>query len=87
MLAELVRQLTKIKKKHGDIPVLYVYGDLSEMAIAHVTKAQVVYTNIDIHEGLIYMTASEYKESNFISEKVYNAETHKEFKPVIFIME
>lgn len=87
MLVELIKTLTKIKKKHGNIPILYVYDGLSEMTIVNLTHSYLVYTDIDIHSELVSISASEYKNSNFISEKMYDAEIHKEFKPVVIITE
>ncbi len=86
MLNEIIRKLNKIKKKHGDISVLYVYGNASELSLANLSETYLVYTNLDVCEASIYYSASINSE-NFISEKNYDPEKHIEFKPVVLITE
>lgn len=86
MLNDIIKQLNKFKKKHGDIPVLYVYGEATELSVANLSTIYLVYTDLDVvGTSLIY--SSSIKESNFISEKEYNSEKHIKFKPVVLITE
>lgn len=86
MLNELIKKLNKIKKKHGDIPVMYVYGEASELSLANLSEIYLVYTNIDVLGSSIVYSAS-IKEDNFISEKNYEPEKHTEYKPIVLITE
>ena len=86
MLNVLIKKLNKIKKKHGDIPVMYVYSDASELSLANLSEIYLVYTNLDVFGASLVYSAS-IKEGNFISEKNYDPEKHIEFKPVVLITE
>ena len=86
MLNELIKKLNKIKKKHGDIPVMYVYSDASELSLANLSEIYLVYTNLNVIGTSIVYSAS-IKEGNFISEKIYEPEKHNDFKPIVLITE
>lgn len=86
MLNELIKKLNKIKKKHGDIPVMYVYSDASELSLANLSEIYLVYTNLDVFGASLVYSAS-IKEGNFISEKNYEPEKHTEYKPIVLITE
>lgn len=86
MLFEVIKKLNKIKKKHGDIPLVYIYENLSEMTLVSLTEIAVAYTNIDL-VGKDIITSSLIKDENFISEKEYDPSIHVGFSPVVFISE
>lgn len=86
MLFEVIKKLNKIKKKHGDIPLVYMYENLKEMTLVSLTEIAVAYTDIDL-TGKDIISPSLIKEDNFISEKEYDPDIHKGFSPVVFISE
>lgn len=86
MLDDIIKQMTKIKKKHGAIPVLYMYSEASELSLANIKKVCLAYTDLEI-DGSALIYSNQVNDENFISEKEYNAEKHTEFKPVVLISE
>lgn len=86
MLDEIIKQLTKIKKKHGAIPVLYVFSEATEMSIAVLNDVYLAYSDIEFFgSSIVYSSNVNYE--NFINEKEYDAEKHPNFKPVVIITE
>lgn len=85
MLLNLLSEINKAKKKFGDIPVIFVYDDISEMSVQVIDVAKVAYSNLDLeNKTLIY--SHNVSEDNFISVKAFDPETHTDFKPVLFLM-
>lgn len=88
MLKDLIRQLTTIKKKFGDIPVAYVYGDHREMTLVKITESKLVYTNLPICEHIMVIDDSMIKKGSFINQAVYDQMDNKtDFKPIVLITE
>ena len=88
MLKDLIRQLTTIKKKFGDIPVAYVYGDHREMTLVTITESKLVYTNLPIREHIMAIDDSMIKQGSFVNQAVYDQMDNKtDFKPIVLITE
>lgn len=88
MLKDLIRQLTTIKKKFGDIPVAYVYGDYCEMTLATITESKLVYTNLPIRDNIMVIDDNIIKKGSFINQSMYDQIDDKtDFKPIVLITE
>lgn len=85
MLLSLLSEINKAKKKFGDIPVIFVYDDISEMSVQVINCAKVAYTNLDLENKTIIYSHN-VSEDNFISVKSFDPEKHKDYKPVLFLM-
>lgn len=88
MLKDLIRQLTTIKKKFGDIPVAYVYGDHREMTLITITESKLVYTNLPIRDSIMVIDDIMIKKGSFINQAIYDQMENKtDFKPIVLITE
>lgn len=88
MLKDLIRQLTTIKKKFGDIPVAYVYGDHREMTLVAITECKLVYTNLPIRDNIMLIDDNMIKKGSFINQAVYDQmDTKTDFEPIVLITE
>lgn len=88
MLKDLIKQLTTIKKKFGDIPVVYVYGDHREMTLVTITECKLVYTNIPIIDTITRIDNKMIELCSFISQSVYDQIDDKsDFKPIVLVTE
>lgn len=47
---ELLKNLNKVKKKHDDAPVLYVYGNKTEMTFVEIDDVKVMYSKANKEE-------------------------------------
>lgn len=88
MLKDLIRQLTTIKKKFGDIPVAYVYGDHREMTLVPITESKLVYTNLPNTDNITLIDNKMIDQGSFVNQAVYDQMDNKaDFKPIVLITE
>lgn len=88
MLKDLIRQLTTIKKKFGDIPVAYVYGDHREMTLVTITESKLAYTNLLITDNITLISDAMLKQGSFVNQAIYDQMENKtDFKPIVLITE